>query len=89
MLREWPGEWQDVSDPKQPHEAKLLTLSIKKAGEQLDWHPIWSFPDTISQTVAWYRNRHQLKRADMLEFSLSQIDRYAEAARRKSAPWTK
>ena len=89
VLREWPGEWQDGSDPQQPHEAKLLTLSIKKAEELLGWRPIWSFSEAVSQTVVWYHHRHQLKHADMLDFSLSQINQYADAARQKQAPWTK
>jgi len=87
VLREWPGEWKDASDPRQPHEAKLLTLSIKKAAEMLDWHPVWSFPEAVSRTVVWYRNRHQIGNADMLAFSVSQIEHYAEAARQKKAPW--
>lgn len=88
VLREWPGEWKDVSDPQQPHEAKLLALSIKKAVERLGWHPIWNFTEGVSQTVIWYRNRHHLKSTKMLEFSLSQIDDYAQAAQKKGAPWT-
>jgi len=88
ILREWPGQWQDASDQRQPHEAKLLTLSIIKAGELLDWHPVWNFSEAVSHTVGWYRQRHQLKHPDMLDFSLSQINDYAEMARQKNAPWT-
>jgi CDP-glucose 4,6-dehydratase len=87
VLHEWSGKWKDASDLRQPHEAKLLTLSIKKAAEMLDWHPVWSFPEAVSRTVVWYRNRHQIGNADMLAFSVSQIEHYAEAARQKKAPW--
>jgi CDP-glucose 4,6-dehydratase len=87
VLREWPGEWQDASDPHQPHEAKLLALSINKAGMLLDWHPVWGFPEAVSRTVGWYRQRHQRKDPSMLDFSLSQIKDYAEVARQKNAPW--
>jgi dTDP-D-glucose 4,6-dehydratase len=66
----------------------LLALSIKKAVERLGWHPIWNFTEGVSQTVIWYRNRHHLKSTKMLEFSLSQIDDYAQAAQKKGAPWT-
>lgn len=88
ILREWPGEWQDASDPRHPHEATLLTLSIHKAAAVLGWHPVWDFSEAVSQTVSWYRARHHLKHADMLGFSRSQIDGYIEAARRKNSPWT-
>jgi len=88
VLREWPGEWNDSSDPNQPHEAKLLTLSIKKAADMLDWHPVWNFPETVTRTVSWYRARHELKHADMLDLSKSLISDYVAAAQKKNAPWT-
>jgi CDP-glucose 4,6-dehydratase len=88
VLRDWPGGWKDVSDPNQPHEAKLLTLSIQKAGDVLGWHPVWNFSEAVSHTVRWYRARHDLKHPDMLRFSQSQIEDYVEAARQKKSPWT-
>ena len=88
VLRDWPGEWKDTSDPHQPHEAKLLTLSIQKAADRLDWHPAWNFSEAVSHTVNWYRARHDLKNADMLEFSRSQIEDYIAAARHKNLAWT-
>lgn len=88
ILQEWPGEWKDASDPKHPHEAKLLSLSIEKAGALLGWQPVWTFPEAVSQTVRWYRSRHQQLTPDMLGFSLSQINQFVEAARRKNAPWS-
>lgn len=87
ILREWPGEWRDASDPSHPHEARLLSLSIRKAGERLDWHPVWSFSESVSHTVRWYRARHEAKPADMLGLSLSQINEYIETARQKQSPW--
>lgn len=56
ILRHWPGEWRDVSDPTALHEAGLLNLAIDKARHVLDWTPHWSFADTIRHTVAWYRH---------------------------------
>jgi CDP-glucose 4,6-dehydratase len=88
VLREWPGTWQDASDPRHPHEAKLLALSIKKAGDLLGWHPVWSFSEAVSHTVKWYRARHEQKHPDMLGFSQSQIADYVAAARQQKAPWT-
>lgn len=88
VFREWPGEWLDASDPRHPHEAKLLTLSIKKAADLLDWHPVWNFSEAVSHTIRWYRARHDLKNPDMLRFSQAQIEDYVAAARQKNTPWT-
>jgi len=54
-LRHWPGSWQDQSDPEAPHEAKLLSLTIEKARQQLGWQPKWDFSEAVSQTISWYR----------------------------------
>ncbi|HZL14011.1 MAG TPA: CDP-glucose 4,6-dehydratase [Verrucomicrobiae bacterium] len=88
VLRDWPGEWTDASHSQNPHEAKLLALSIKKAVALLDWHPVWNFSEAVSHTVNWYRARHDLNNADMLGFSESQIKNYVEAARQKKLAWT-
>jgi CDP-glucose 4,6-dehydratase len=88
VLREWPGDWQDASDPRQPHEAKMLTLSIQKAADLLGWHPVWSFSEAVSQTLGWYRARHHFKHVNMLGFSQSQIDNYVNTARQRNSPWT-
>src|SRR5882672_6997692 len=83
ILKVWPGEWVDGSDPKSPHEAKLLSLSIEKAGALLGWSPSWDFREAIQKTIAWYYERHMTKNPDMLAFSNKQIEEYAEAARAK------
>lgn len=56
VLKHWSGSWQDVSNPTEPHEARHLNLSIKKAIEILGWRPVWNFEKTIAQTMAWYRS---------------------------------
>lgn len=88
ILRHWPGQWVDGSNPNSPHEATLLTLSIDKAAALLGWRPVWDFPETVQRTVQWYFQRHAAGRADLLEFSLGQIAAYAESARRKGLAWT-
>ncbi|MEI8309890.1 MAG: CDP-glucose 4,6-dehydratase [Verrucomicrobiota bacterium] len=55
ILKHWPGEWQDKSDPGAPHEAGKLNLATDKAFHLLGWQPRWDFPTTIEKTVAWYR----------------------------------
>lgn len=49
------GSWEDRSDPRAPHEAKLLRLSIEKAWAGLGWSPRWGFTRTIAETARWYR----------------------------------
>ena len=88
ILNVWPGEWKDGSDPKQPHEAALLSLSIEKAGAVLGWYPSWDFKEAIQRSIAWYHQRHVAKNADMLAFSSSQIDDYAKAAKGHGQAWS-
>jgi CDP-glucose 4,6-dehydratase len=55
VLKSWPGEWEDKSDPNAHHEASLLNLAIDKAHHMLNWKPRWDFEKTIQETIDWYR----------------------------------
>ena len=88
ILKVWPGKWVDGSDPKSPHEARLLSLSIEKAGALLGWSPSWDFREAIQKTIVWYYQRHMSNDPDMLAFSNRQIDEYVEAARARNLSWT-
>jgi CDP-glucose 4,6-dehydratase len=88
ILSTWPGEWVDGSDPKSPHEATLLSLSIEKAGALLGWYPAWDFREAIQKTVVWYHARHVSKSQDMLNLCQQQIEEYAQAAKHKGLSWT-
>jgi len=87
FLKSWPGKWIDASDPKAPHEAKLLSLSIEKAGALLGWYPCWTFAQTVQQTAAWYYQRHVAGDPNILQLSIRQIEDYSEVARAKSLAW--
>lgn len=87
ILKLWPGKWIDGSDPKSPHEATLLTLSIEKAAAKLGWRPVWGFEEALRQTIAWYRERHVQQNANMLDFSSRQIEAYAAAAKTQGVAW--
>ena len=87
VLKHWPGEWVDGSQPGSVHEAKLLTLSIEKAGAMLNWTPTWTFSQTIEHTVAWYRERHLTQSSDMLRYTNQQLDQYLAGARANGAQW--
>lgn len=54
-LNIWPGEWQKVINPTEPHEASLLNISIDKSGAILKWRPKWNFEESVEKTVNWYK----------------------------------
>jgi CDP-glucose 4,6-dehydratase len=55
LLKSWPGNWEDRSDPRAPHEASKLNLAIDKAQHLLGWQPRWDFAETVVRTADWYR----------------------------------
>ncbi len=66
------GEWKDVSDPNQPHEAGLLKLDIKRALTELQWQPKLNAASAIEWTVNWYKQPGD-KKAD---YTFQQIKDY-------------
>jgi CDP-glucose 4,6-dehydratase len=54
LLKHTGGEWADVSNPDQPHEASKLNLAIDKAFHVLGWKPTWTFDTCVEQTALWY-----------------------------------
>jgi CDP-glucose 4,6-dehydratase len=86
ILKHWPGNWVDKSDPHAVHEAKLLHLETAKALRLLKWRPVWNFSETIEQTVVWYRTTAQSPELAQ-EFLLGQISGYCADAGRNKLPW--
>ena len=85
-LRAWGGgEWEDRSDPRAVHEARLLNLDSQKAAEDLDWSPRYNYAEAIRTTVEWYRHYYE-EAGDMLAFTLGQIENYENARRGPAAP---
>lgn len=54
LLRHANGKWIDNCDPNAVHEAKLLSLDIRKAAKILKWKPTWNFSETIAKVAEWY-----------------------------------
>jgi len=69
-----PGWIQDAGE--QPHEAQLLKLDCSKAAARLKWKSRWSLDTALRSTAEWYRAYYRDK-LDMRDFSLQQIERYA------------
>jgi len=67
------GEWKDISDPNDLHEATLLSLDINKAKTDLKWHPVLSFKQTVAYTYEWY---NQTETTDNYALSVKQIEDY-------------
>lgn len=73
------GEWKDMSDSSQPHEAQVLRLGIDKALYQLGWHPRWSVAEAVRHTAAWYRRFYRDRPANMRDACLADIAAYENA----------
>lgn len=67
------GEWRDVSDPAQPHEAGLLMLEVSKAIHRLGWKPVLNFQEMIKFTADWYG---AYAKTDGLALCRRQIEQY-------------
>jgi CDP-glucose 4,6-dehydratase len=86
VLAHWPGVWNDASDATAPHEARFLHLCTDKAASVLRWRPVWSFDDTVRETVGWYR-QVATEPAAVAAITRRQIEQYSAAAAEKELAW--
>lgn len=86
ILHHWPGRWDDRSDPKAVHEAKLLNLATDKAHHFLGWSPAWPFSETIAQTVRWYRDSSGFS-VNIHALTTGQIAAYNSSAKVAGITW--
>ena len=77
VLKHWPGESKDTSDPAALHEAGKLNLATDKAFHLLGWQAAWSFEETVKKTIEWYRR--QIAGASAWELCADQIKAYTRA----------
>ncbi len=66
------GEWLDISDESQPHEAGILKLDINLAKTELNWQPKLDSKSAVKWTIDWYRQ----KKGEQYDFTLQQIKNY-------------
>ncbi|EEF60308.1 CDP-glucose 4,6-dehydratase [Pedosphaera parvula] len=88
VLKHWAGGWEDKSDPKALHEAKLLQLATDKAHSLLGWSPVWNFSEAIAHTAQWYyqmSGKNDLKAAQ--ELTSRQIEEYSQHAQQLAISW--
>jgi CDP-glucose 4,6-dehydratase len=86
IVKHWPGRWEDRSDPRAVHEAKLLNLATDKAFHLLQWQPVWPFEPTVAQTVTWYR-KVTASPAAAPALTRQQITDYTSAAAALGLAW--
>jgi CDP-glucose 4,6-dehydratase len=71
------GSWS-TEDRDQPHEARMLRLSIEKARTRLCWRPRWSFDTAVARTVEWYKAADNgADSRSLLQLTESQIRQHA------------
>jgi len=70
---------------QKPHEAVLLKLDISKAVNQLHWHPVLSFSETVDFTVKGYQA--DLNSKEILAERKQQIMSYTDKAKEKNIDW--
>ena len=80
------GEWLDASDPQALHEASKLNLATDKAFHLLQWHPVWTFEETLQKTASWYLEDQKSEGA-MKDFTCQQITAYQAAATQLGLAW--
>lgn len=89
-LAGWPGACEVQVAPAPAYaEAARLSLNHSKAMNELGWRPVWNFQKTLTQTVVWYRLRHEARKdaVAMLNFTLQQCKDYTEDAHSAGASW--
>ena len=64
VLECWPGQWETMAGEGGPAEARMLSLSVGRARDHLDWRPRWGFRETVRETVDWYRAASAIPSAD-------------------------
>lgn len=84
----WGGGTLEVKqDPNAPHEDHWLQLNTDPANHYLKWEPVWTYPESITETVRWYREWND--RADMQKISGEQIAAYKNAWQDLGRPWSR
>jgi CDP-glucose 4,6-dehydratase len=80
------GQYQ-TDKGSHPHEAKLLTLDINKAINELKWHPVYSNDQAIKQTIEWYKYFYENK-TDICSYTTDQICSYIKQAGDQGIIWS-
>jgi len=85
LIKYWgDGSWEDLSDPQDLHEAKLLKLNCDKAHAGLNWHSVLTIDECLQMTATWYKKFYTgSQKEDMYPFCVAQIRKYEEMTKAK------
>ena len=61
----------------EPDDIARLLLNCDRANQYLHWNPTWNYPDSITETVTWYRLHEE--GAYIATVTDSQIEKYCKA----------
>ncbi len=86
LIQYWGnGSWEDLSDPKALHEAKLLKLCCDKAHDALNWYSVLTIDECLRMTAEWYKEFYsETQTKDMHQFCVEQIRKYEGSAATKN-----
>lgn len=92
VVKHWPGQWEDKSDPRAVHEAGRLNLATDKAFHLLGWKPAWNFEKAVEATIRWYRRAQEIGEGgatsgQFAAVTSEQIAEYQKDAALAGLPW--
>lgn len=83
-------KWQDVSHKYGgPYESSLLKLNCDKALYHMNWRAIWDFEETVFETISWYKEFYEGDSSIIVDYSISQIEKYSAKANLLGIKWAK
>lgn len=90
LIKVWgKGNWYALKDIRtQKKESALLKLNCDKVSKQLGWRKALSFRETVRMTAEWYKSFYCSKN-DMYEFSVDQIEKYIQLAKKQNIKWAR
>jgi CDP-glucose 4,6-dehydratase len=72
-IKNWgKGDWKDISNADEPHEAGLLKLDISRAQTELNWQPKLNAQQAIEYTIDWYKQSSE----NIAAYTFQQIKNY-------------
>lgn len=75
IIKNWGKGIYTYNQEDAVHEANLLSISIDKAYNLLQWHPVWEFEETVKNTVLWYKETLENPER-ILDVTNNQINQY-------------
>ena len=75
------GNWKNISNSPLEHESNLLMIDSTKANQNLNWSPVYSIDQAISETIKWYK-QYYVSSENMEDFTLGQILEYIKKGKK-------